>query len=134
MHVLTGYSSARRSQRSPAREKPDRPTLVGEAKAGQDQMLVMTILRSDLSHRVLVLEGHVKVRVRDINFSSAEQDREHRALALELPLTSVDDVAQLSEIPVPTNVTECAARPGACVSDTYTDSGQPGVRCSTPGD
>jgi hypothetical protein len=39
----------------------------------------------------------------------AEQDHEHRrALALKLPLTSVDDVAQIAEIPAPTPV--CSAR------------------------
>jgi len=57
------------------------------------------VLRPDLWHRVLLLEGHVEERRRDVGLSGAEHDHERRALGPELPLALVHDVAEIAEIP-----------------------------------
>jgi len=59
------------------------------------------VLCPDLPHRaVLVLECCVEKRRRDVGLLSGEKDHESSALALELPLAFIDDVAQIAEIPV----------------------------------
>ena len=81
--------------------KIKRLTFVGEVhgecgarpNAGDD------ILRPDLWHWVLFLDGHVEERRRDVGLSGAEHDHERRALSPELPLTFVNNVAEIAEIP-----------------------------------
>ena len=82
-------------------QKIKRLTFVGEVhgecgarpNAGDD------VLRPDLWHRVLFLEGHVEERRRDVGLSGAEHDHERRALGPELPLAFINNVAEIAEIP-----------------------------------